>query len=156
MLDLAGVPRSACTDDGALVKNLAAASERAGCTVINSVRYRFGHNSPDGCTAFVMLDESHVAVHTYADDGLMAVDIFVCGERAREKAAGIVEECVSPFPTACAARRRSIVSSGRRKAWRPDERAGPSAGADAAGSRFGPRFDKGLSRAARPSRAVRV
>lgn len=92
MLDLAGVPRAVCNDDGKLVKLLAAASERAGCTVINSVRYRFGHGSPDGCTAFVMLDESHVAAHTYADSGLMAVDVFVCGERARDKAAGIVEE----------------------------------------------------------------
>lgn len=98
MLDLAGVPRSACTDDGNLVKTLASASERAGCTVINSVRYRFGHDSPDGCTAFVMLDESHVAVHTYADDGLMAVDVFVCGDRAREKAAGIVKELKLAVP----------------------------------------------------------
>jgi len=92
LLDVAGVPRSTCIDDAGLVKLLAGASERAGCTVINSVRYRFGHGSPDGCTAFVMLDESHVAVHSYADEGLLAVDVFVCGERARAKAAAIVEE----------------------------------------------------------------
>ena len=92
LLDVAGVPRSVCIDDAGLVKLLIGASERAGCTVINSVRYRFGHGSPDGCTAFVMLDESHVAVHSYADKGLLAVDVFVCGERARGKALAIVEE----------------------------------------------------------------
>ncbi|MBN1825169.1 MAG: S-adenosylmethionine decarboxylase [Candidatus Eisenbacteria bacterium] len=92
LLDVAGVPRSTCVDDAGLVKLLVAASERAGCTVINSVRYRFGHGSPDGCTAFVMLDESHVAVHSYADKGLLAVDVFVCGEHARRKSLAIVEE----------------------------------------------------------------
>jgi len=27
-----------------------------------------------------MLDESHVAIHTYADQGKMAIDVFACGD----------------------------------------------------------------------------
>jgi S-adenosylmethionine decarboxylase len=27
-----------------------------------------------------MLDESHISLHTYADEGKMAVDVFTCGD----------------------------------------------------------------------------
>ncbi len=91
MLDLMGVPYDQCVDDAGLLNLISNAATRAGCTVINSIRYRFGHNSPDGCTAIAMLDESHVAVHTYAEIGLMAVDIFTCGTEAKEKTGRIVQ-----------------------------------------------------------------
>lgn len=58
---------------------LARAARRAGATVISQIRYRFGGDSPPGFTAVVMLDESHCSVHTYADQGLMALDVFTCG-----------------------------------------------------------------------------
>jgi S-adenosylmethionine decarboxylase len=58
---------------------MARAAERAGATVISQVRYHFGNDSPPGFTAVVLLDESHCSVHTYADLGLMALDIFTCG-----------------------------------------------------------------------------
>jgi S-adenosylmethionine decarboxylase len=55
------------------------AARACGATVVSQIRYRFGENSPAGCTAVVMLDESHCSVHTYADQGLIAMDIFTCG-----------------------------------------------------------------------------
>jgi S-adenosylmethionine decarboxylase len=55
------------------------AARSAGATVISQIRYRFEEDSPAGCTAIVMLDESHSSVHTYADRGLIAMDIFTCG-----------------------------------------------------------------------------
>tara|TARA_R110002096_G_scaffold87384_2_gene200569 strand:- start:527 stop:889 length:363 start_codon:yes stop_codon:yes gene_type:complete len=58
---------------------MAKAATRAGATVISQVRYHFGHNSPPGFTAMVLLDESHCSAHCYADLGLMALDIFTCG-----------------------------------------------------------------------------
>jgi len=58
---------------------MAEGARRAGATVISQVRYQFGQNSPPGCTAIVMLDESHCSVHTYADFGLVAMDVFTCG-----------------------------------------------------------------------------
>ena len=58
---------------------MAAAATHAGSTVISQIRYQFGQNSPPGCTAIVMLDESHCSVHTYADLGLVAMDVFTCG-----------------------------------------------------------------------------
>ena len=52
--------------------------------VISQVRYQFGHNSPPGFTAVVVLDESHCSCHTYADLGLIALDVFTCGKPIRK------------------------------------------------------------------------
>jgi len=59
---------------------MARAAERAGATVVSQVRYKFGSDSPPGFAALVMLDESHCSAHTYADLGLIAMDIFTCGK----------------------------------------------------------------------------
>jgi S-adenosylmethionine decarboxylase len=79
LIDCRGVPRALCLDDGLLLETLADAARLAGATVISQIRYRFAAGSPPGCTAVVMLDESHCSVHTYADLGLMALDVFTCG-----------------------------------------------------------------------------
>ena len=38
-----------------------------------------GTVSPPGFAAVVLIDESHVSAHSYADRGLLAVDCFTCG-----------------------------------------------------------------------------
>ena len=86
LVDLSGVPPDLCENDKELLQCLVSAAEVGGATVINTSRYHFGHNSPPGCSAFVMLDESHLSAHTYALEGLVALDIFVCGATATEKA----------------------------------------------------------------------
>lgn len=58
---------------------MARAARRAGANVISQIRYKFGQDSPPGFTAIVMLDESHCSAHTYADLGLIAMDLFTCG-----------------------------------------------------------------------------
>lgn len=68
-----------CLNDRQMLKAMAAAAERAGANVISQVRYHFGHNSPPGFTAVVVLDESHCSVHTYADQNMLALDLFTCG-----------------------------------------------------------------------------
>jgi S-adenosylmethionine decarboxylase len=59
---------------------MARGATRAGATVISQVRYHFGHNSAPGFTAMCLLDESHCSAHCYADLGLIALDVFTCGE----------------------------------------------------------------------------
>ena len=79
LIDCCNVSREVCLDDRLMLGAMARGAERAGATVISQVRYHFGHNSPPGFTAVVLLDESHCSVHTYADLGLVALDIFTCG-----------------------------------------------------------------------------
>jgi S-adenosylmethionine decarboxylase proenzyme len=79
LIDCRDVSRELCLDDQRLLACMARCATEAGSTVVSQIRYRFGAESPPGCTAVVMLDESHCSVHTYADLGLMAFDVFTCG-----------------------------------------------------------------------------
>ncbi len=79
LIDCRNVPREICLDDKRVLNVMARSAEKAGATVISQMRYKFGLDSPPGFTAIVMLDESHCSVHTYADEGLIAMDIFTCG-----------------------------------------------------------------------------
>ncbi|TXC76242.1 polyamine aminopropyltransferase [Luteibaculum oceani] len=52
-------------------------AEIAGATVINST---FHHFSPYGVSGVVVIQESHLAIHTWPEYGYAAVDLFTCGE----------------------------------------------------------------------------
>lgn len=54
-----------------------AAAKEAGATIINST---FHHFSPFGVSGVVVIEESHLAIHTWPEYGYAAVDIFTCGE----------------------------------------------------------------------------
>jgi S-adenosylmethionine decarboxylase len=79
LIDCRNVSRELCENDRLVLDVMARSAERAGATVVSQVRYRFGHNSPPGFTCVVLLDESHCSAHTYADLGLIAMDVFTCG-----------------------------------------------------------------------------
>lgn len=53
------------------------AAEIAGATVINST---FHHFSPWGVSGVVVIQESHLAIHTWPEYRYAAVDLFTCGE----------------------------------------------------------------------------
>ena len=80
LIDCRNVPTDVCLDDGKMLAAMARAATRAGANVISQVRYHFGHDSPAGYTAVVVLDESHLSAHTYAETGLVALDVFTCGQ----------------------------------------------------------------------------
>lgn len=60
-----------------LENNMVEAAKEAGSTVINS---NFHHFSPFGASGVVVIQESHLAIHTWPEYGYAAVDIFTCGE----------------------------------------------------------------------------
>lgn len=79
LVDCHNVARELCLNDKLVMETMARAAEKAGACVVSQIRYKFGQDSPPGFTAVVMLDESHVSAHTYADLGLIALDVFTCG-----------------------------------------------------------------------------
>ena len=79
LMDCRNVAREVCLNDRLVLNVMARAAELAGATVVSQVRYKFGSDSPPGFTAVVLLDESHCSAHTYADLGLIAMDVFTCG-----------------------------------------------------------------------------
>ena len=54
---------------------------RAGAREVHSHVAQFdGSESPPGFAAVVLIDESHVSAHCYSESGLLAIDIFTCGD----------------------------------------------------------------------------
>ncbi len=56
---------------------LVAAAEAAGATVVTSAFHRF---SPQGVSGVVVVEESHLSIHTWPECGYAAVDFFTCGD----------------------------------------------------------------------------
>lgn len=79
LIDCRNVAREICLDDKRVLNVLARSAEKAGANVLSQVRYKFGSDSPPGFAIAVLLDESHCTAHSYADLGLVALDIFTCG-----------------------------------------------------------------------------
>jgi spermidine synthase len=64
-------------DVNSIEKNMVDGAKKAGATVINST---FHHFSPYGVSGVVVIQESHLAIHTWPEWGYAAVDLFTCGE----------------------------------------------------------------------------
>jgi len=58
-------------------KSMVNAAKEAQATVINST---FHHFSPYGVSGVVVIQESHLAIHTWPEYKYAAVDVFTCGE----------------------------------------------------------------------------
>lgn len=56
-------------------------------------------DTPPGFTSVLLLDESHFTSHCYSEEGLLAVDIFTCGNtNTREVMDFFIEELLKGFP----------------------------------------------------------
>lgn len=68
-------------DAQAMLEILLQAARTAGARVVHTCCERFdGSVSPPGFTAVVLLDESHISAHCYSTRGLVAIDVFTCGD----------------------------------------------------------------------------
>ena len=67
-------------DPRILFDQLIAATESSGARIVGTLLEEFdGTESPPGFASVVLIDESHVTAHSYADEGLLALDVFTCG-----------------------------------------------------------------------------
>ena len=83
LVDLYGCPADLLNDVAALEKVMIEAAQRAGATVINSM---FHHFSPFGVSGVVVIQESHLTIHTWPEQGFAAVDLFTCGTQTKPAA----------------------------------------------------------------------
>jgi len=70
-------------DAPALQALLRAAAEAAGARVVAEVFHPF---APHGVTGVVVIEESHLSIHTWPELGYAAVDFYTCGEVRPERA----------------------------------------------------------------------
>ena len=87
------------------------AAESAKATIVASVFHPF---SPQGVTGVVVVEESHLSIHTWPEFGYAAVDFYTCGACLPERAYDVLKEGL--------AAQRAEVMEIRRGAYPP----GPS------------------------------
>ena len=97
--DLSGCPADgpAMTDPQALRALCLAAVDAAGLTPVGELFHRFP--APGGVTGVVLLAESHLAVHTWPERGVVTLDAYVCNGRADNSAAALrlVDHLIAAF-----------------------------------------------------------
>ena len=59
------------------------AAVAAGATVVATVFHRF---APQGVSGVVVIEESHLSIHTWPEAGYAAVDFYTCGDCFPERA----------------------------------------------------------------------
>lgn len=77
LVEFMGCDPHIMNDVSSIERDMVDAALRAGATVINST---FHHFSPYGVSGVVVIQESHLAIHTWPEYGYAAVDLFTCGD----------------------------------------------------------------------------
>lgn len=78
LVDLYGCDRARLDDPDYIAAELQAAATAAGTRVLGTAFHRF---SPGGVTGVLIVQESHLAIHTWPERGYAALDLFTCGEQ---------------------------------------------------------------------------
>jgi len=67
--------------------------EASGARILH---HRFHQFDPHGFAGFVLIAESHVSVHSWVEEGWMAVDIFSCGDMNSDAIVRHLQERLEP------------------------------------------------------------
>jgi S-adenosylmethionine decarboxylase proenzyme len=87
LVEYLGCPAARLDDAEALETSLREAALAAGARVIQAA---FHHFAPHGVTGFLLLEESHLSIHTWPERGYAAVDFFTCGSSSPD----VAERCL--------------------------------------------------------------
>ena len=79
ILDVWGVDKNVLDDMTTIAHLLKTAAQQAQATVLNSYFHEF---EPTGITGMVVIAESHIAIHTWPEDGYASIDVYTCGENS--------------------------------------------------------------------------
>lgn len=77
LVEFFGCNAEIMNDVAIIEQGMVEGAEEAQATVINST---FHHFSPYGVSGVVVIQESHLAIHTWPEYGYAAVDLFTCGD----------------------------------------------------------------------------
>ena len=87
LLELHGCDPVALDDLAVVERLLREAAEAAGATVVQALLHRF---APQGVSGVVVVEESHLSVHTWPEVGYAAVDFYTCGDCVPELAVDVM------------------------------------------------------------------
>jgi S-adenosylmethionine decarboxylase len=89
LVELDGCDRELLDDEPALRALMRRAAEAAGARVVADVFHRY---APQGVTGVVVIEESHLSLHTWPECGYAAVDFYTCGDCRPEAAVEVLRE----------------------------------------------------------------
>ncbi|MDF3029478.1 MAG: speD [Moraxellaceae bacterium] len=84
LADLHGVTADRLTDAAFLERVLRDAALQAGAHILFGHFHSFGEQQ--GVTGVLLLQESHISIHTWPEHGYAAVDVFMCGQAEARRA----------------------------------------------------------------------
>lgn len=81
------------------------AAKAAGATIVETVFHRF---TPTGVSGVVVVEESHLSIHTWPEEAYVAADFYTCGNCIPERAIEILKDALSSKRTHTLALNRGI------------------------------------------------
>ena len=94
LADLHGVAAELLRSPERIERFLMDAAQRAGATPIFGKFHQFGEGQ--GVTGVLLLQESHISIHTWPEYGFAAVDVFMCGGCRPELAIQVLQNALRP------------------------------------------------------------
>lgn len=94
LADLYGVTGTILTQVAAIENLLRRSALAAGATIVHAHFHSFGPGK--GVTGVVLLAESHISIHTWPEYDFVAVDIFMCGSAAPQRALHVIQTALQP------------------------------------------------------------
>ena len=76
LLEVSDAPYATLNSSTSVLAALQAAVEAGGLDVVHQVVHEF---PVQGCSAVLMISESHLSIHTWPEHGYAAIDMFTCG-----------------------------------------------------------------------------
>ena len=94
LVDFHGVAAGLLSDCTAIEALLRDAARAAGATPVGGEFHHFGPGL--GVTGVLLLQESHISIHTWPEHGFAAVDVFMCGAAQPGQAVAVIETALRP------------------------------------------------------------
>lgn len=94
LADFHGVAARLLQDVSVIEVLLREAARAAGATPVGGYFHPFGPGL--GVTGVLLLQESHISIHTWPEHGFAAVDVFMCGQARPERAVAVIEMALHP------------------------------------------------------------
>ena len=75
--ELSGCDPRSLTDVAAVERMMVGAAKEANATIVETAFHRF---QPHGVSGVVVIQESHLSIHTWPETGYAAMDFYTCGD----------------------------------------------------------------------------
>ncbi|MES2205941.1 MAG: adenosylmethionine decarboxylase [Pseudomonadota bacterium] len=109
LADFYGIAPAFLSDQTSIQTVLLHSAEVANANIVMSHFHSFGIGL--GITGVVMLEESHISIHTWPEYGFAALDIFMCGQADGQRALQALQDAFLPLSTRIHTRSRGCENA---------------------------------------------